>query len=183
MCVHVCVGTFSRDAMAVARSGPCPRSWRTCTMHSWHIVCHQCNSQLLHQVPFICSAPPTTIITGLLCNCSYSGNTKHLHIYSCIWSCSSAVHTKSEPHGYRVLLFVCVFGMLLVCVSRPWCELSRRVLASSGCTPQSTVARKVQALLSTGSPSLSTGKGRLELSVDRVSVCMVLLCCPSMQWV
>ena len=27
-------GAFSRDAMAAARAGPGPRSWRTCTMSS-----------------------------------------------------------------------------------------------------------------------------------------------------
>ena len=61
------------------------------------------------------------------------------------------------------------------CVHRAWCILNVE--------SQSTAPRKVQAFLSTGSPSLSSGKGRLELSVDRVSVCMVLLCCASMQWV
>ena len=132
-CVCLCVGTFSRDAMAVARSGPCPRSWRTCTMYSWHIVCHQCNSQLLQQAPFICSAPLTTINTGLLCTCSYSSSAKHIHTYSCSWSCSynssdSFFQGSGGGEGMCVLLCTlsqglmdiecccsCVLGMLLVC--------------------------------------------------------------------
>ena len=72
-----------------------------------------------------------------------------------------------------------VFGCHLMhsghVLHRAWCILNVE--------SQSTAPRKVQAFLSTGSPSLSSGKGRLELSVDRVSVCMVLLCCASMQWV
>ena len=179
---------MSRDAMAVARAGPGPRSWRTCTI------------QLLQQVPVIYSAPLTTIIPGLLCNCSYSCNVKHIHTYSCSWGCShnssdSYIQCSGGGEGMCVLLWAfsqglmdiecccsCVIGSLLVC-EQAWCELSRRLLTSSGCTSQSTAPCKVQAILSTGSPNLSTGKGRLELSVDRVSVCMVLLCCPSMQWV